>query len=206
MFSLLLSLMQPAFAQDSIAIIEMNSSTSDVGELYDIYRMNLETHLKRGLDPEAFDIITRDNVIPLMEKLKTMTDCANANCEIELAKNLGAKYVLTSEHSFYSQTGTHYLTIRAHDVEENRLVAIQEFDYKKESEAFDINPYVIVNGLNDLVPKKKVDLTPRKMTFPDIPPPPMPKAKDVGNVLLASAIVAPIVYLFADNISNIASK
>ena len=206
MLSLLFSLMQPTYAQDSIAITDIHSSTSETGEFYTIYRMNLETRLKLGLDPAAYDVMTSDNVIPAMKRLKTELKCFNADCDIELAKQLGAKYVLTSEHSFYNQTNRHYLTLKVHDVETNRFIATQKFDYEKESEAIDINPYQIVMSLNDLVPKEHVDLAPKKMTFPKIPAPPLPKAKDVKNVLVASAIVAPVVYLFVDNFSNIAGK
>ena len=205
MLTLLFSLMQPTYAQDLIAITEIRSSTSETGEFYTIYRMNLETHLKLGLDPTAYDVMTSDNVIPAMKKMKSVMKCFNADCEIETAKQVGAKYVLTSEHSFYNQTNKHYLTLKVHDVETNRFIATQQFIYEKESDAININPHQIVKSLNDQVPTR-VDITPKKMTFPKIPVPPLPKAEDVGNVLLASAIAGPVIYLFVDNFSNIASK
>ena len=205
MLTLLFSLMQPTYAQDSIAITDIRSSTSETGEFYTIYRMNLETHLKLGLDPTAYDVMTSDNVIPAMKKMKSVMNCFNADCEIETAKQVGAKYVLTSEHSFYNQTNKHYLTLKVHDVETNRFIATQQFIYEKESDAININPHQIVKSLNDQV-STRVDITPKKMTFPKIPVPPLPKAEDVGNVLLASAIAGPVIYLFVDNFSNIASK
>tara|TARA_B100000282_G_C31535747_1_gene400580 strand:+ start:140 stop:646 length:507 start_codon:yes stop_codon:yes gene_type:complete len=167
--------------------------------------MNIETHLKLGLDPIAYDVMTSENVIPAAKRLKTVMKCFNADCEIEAAKQVGAKYVLTSEHSFYNQTNKHYLTLKVHDVETNRFIATQQFVYEKESDAININPHQIVKSLNDQVPSR-VDITPKKMTFPKIPAPPLPKAEDVGNVLLASAIAGPVIYLFVDNFSNIAGK
>ena len=205
MFSLLLTLILPSYAQDSIAITDIRSDSSETGEYYSIYRMNLETRLKYGLDPKEYDIITSDNVIPAIKKLKTEMNCFNADCEIETAKQVGAKYVLTSEHSFYNETNKHYLTLKVHDVEANRFIATQQFIYEKESDAVNINPDLIIKSLNDQA-HVHVDLTPKKMTFPKIPAPPLPKAKDVKDVLVASAIVAPVVYLFVDNFSNIAGK
>ena len=206
MFSLLLSLMQPAYAQDKVLVYEVYSTQSLTFDFETVYRKNLEAALMNSLDRDAYKVLGSVNLIPEMEKTQDINKCVTANCEINMAKALSAKYVVTSEYTVLE--GQHHLAIVLSDASTNAMVVSQLEVCPDTSCILSVNPSKITAHLNRLSFKPHVAVAPTpiksEFTLPELPD--LPEPETVGSIALAAAVVAPVIYLFADNISNISQK
>ena len=204
MFSLLLSLMQPAYALDNVLVHQVYSTQSLTFDFETVYRKNLEAALMNSLDRDAYKVVGSINLIPEMEKTKDINKCVTANCEINMAKAMGIKYVVTSEYTVLE--GQHHLAIVLSDASTNAMVVSQLEVCPDTSCILSVNPSKITAHLNRLSFKASMTPAPVKSEFklPELPD--LPEPETVGNIALAAAVVAPVIYLFADNISNISQK
>ena len=200
MFSLLFSLMQPAHSQDKVLVHEVYSTQSLTFDFETVYRKNLEAALMNSLDRDAYKVLGSINLIPEMEKTQDMNKCVTANCEINMARALSAKYVVTSEYTVLE--GQHHLAIVLSDASTNAMVASQLKVCPDTSCILSVNPSKITAHLNSL--SFKASMTQSEFKLPELPD--LPEPETVGNIALAAAVITPIVYLFVDNISNISKK
>jgi len=192
------------YAQDTVMVHDLTSTQTLTYDFETVFRKNLEGTMMNALNRTAYRVIGSVNLIPEMEKTKDINKCVTANCEINMAKAMGVKYVVTSEYTVLE--GTHHLAIVLSDALTNAMVHSQMYECPDVACILSVKPNKITSYLNSISIKPVLSYSPVKtrFTMPELPD--LPDPKTVGNIALAAAIVAPIVYIFADNISNISQK
>tara|TARA_R100000734_G_C3283149_1_gene76355 strand:- start:119 stop:715 length:597 start_codon:yes stop_codon:yes gene_type:complete len=196
MFSLLFALMQSSYAQDAILVDDVRSTQSLTYDFETVYRKNLEGVLMNTLSRNAYRIVGSINLIPEMEKTKAISECMTANCEINMAKAMGIKYVVSSEYTVLEDK--HHLAVVLSDAQTNAMVLSQSYVCPDASCVLNVKASKITKHLNAI---KFTTKTPATSELPKLPR--LPEPKTLGNIALAAAVIAPIAYIFVDNISNI---
>ncbi|MEC7987186.1 MAG: PEGA domain-containing protein [Myxococcota bacterium] len=129
----LLCIPKMAFAEVRLAILEFQGIGVDKSALHflsDRVRSGvLEVSKDIRIDGEELIIMTRENMMAVLEDQgKTAADCVG-ECEVELAKNIGADYVISGE---VGKVGSLYvLTIKIHETARANLLGSENVEARQ---------------------------------------------------------------------------
>jgi hypothetical protein len=118
----LLILATPSHAA-KLAVLELTGPSVQSGKVDPAILMQLSDHLRSGalqVAPEhGLEVLSRATVGQLVER----TDgCVEAECEVQTGRNLGVDHVMSGQ--LRQIEGTHVLTIKLHETEAGKLLAI----------------------------------------------------------------------------------
>ena len=184
-----------AMAEETVLLDDLRTAEDITYSEETIYRQRAQSAMIRRL-AKKYRVIGDHNFIPEMEKSQKSMKCVEANCSINMARDLGMNWLVTSDW-----TGGH-LTVTLLDVKANKPVCSDMRGPEGRSLLLTYEPDPIIDCLN-----KRAAWLPQ-VRLPDLPevwveP---PSAERVRDVALAVAVAAPILYMFIDNFTNIAEK
>lgn len=84
--------------------------------------------------PRGIIVMTRESM-DVMSKDMGKSDCVAGSCEMEIARNIGANYVMSGEVALLE--GGYYVTLKLHETDKGELLATQALRGKNQLEAVD---------------------------------------------------------------------
>lgn len=176
-----------AMAEETVLFDDLRT-TEDISYSEEtIYRQRAQSAMIRRL-AKKYRVVGDHNFIPEMEKSQKSMNCVNANCALNMARDLGMNWLVTSDWT------DGYLSVTLLDVKANKPVCSDMRGPEGRSLLLTYEPDPIINCLNN-----RVSWLPRVRVAP-------PPAERVRDIAVAAVVVAPILYIFVDNFSNIAEK
>ena len=184
-----------AMAEETVLFDDLRTAEDITYSEETIYRQRAQSAMIRRL-AKKYRLVGDHNFIPEMEKSEKSMECVNATCSINMARDLGMNWLVTSDWT------DGYLTVTLLDVKANKPVCADMRGPEGRSLLLTYEPDPIIDCLN-----KRAAWLPQ-VRLPDLPevwveP---PSAERVRDVALAVAVAAPILYMFIDNFTNIAEK
>ncbi len=82
------------------------------------------------LDHQKYSVITRENMMQILEDNGLTASCLEGTCEVDIGRNIGADIIVTGD--VFKTEGVYYLTLKLFDTHRGRLLAGQDI----ESESF----------------------------------------------------------------------
>jgi len=101
--------------QAKVAVLELKNEagikTASVEYLTDFVR----DVMIESLSLETFSLMTRENIQELLPPERSMADCADAECEVEIGRMVGADYIVTGEVLDVMGGSEYRLSIKVYD-------------------------------------------------------------------------------------------
>ncbi|MBN1164515.1 MAG: SUMF1/EgtB/PvdO family nonheme iron enzyme [Candidatus Krumholzibacteriota bacterium] len=98
-----------------VAVLELNNRAK-LTEAENIYLTDrVRDAMIRSLPSESFMIMTRESIQELLPPEMRVSDCADAECEIEIGRMLGAAYIVTGDVLLFA--GKYRLNLKVHHCE-----------------------------------------------------------------------------------------
>ncbi len=77
-----------------------------------------------NLLPEGYQVMTKEGLIEILKDLGKDESCLTGVCEIEIARNIGADYIITGDLLLIE--GTYFLTLKLHESQSGLMIAGKE--------------------------------------------------------------------------------
>jgi len=74
--------------------------------------------------PEEYQVMTKEGLIEILKDLGKDASCLSGACEIEIARNVGADYIITGDILLIE--GTYFLTLKLHETQSGLMIAGKE--------------------------------------------------------------------------------
>ena len=150
---LLLFLPQVSFAEVRLAVLEFRGTglgESGLRILSDKVREGVLSVSQGKVNGQKLIIMTRENMMQVLkDQGLSAEDCTGA-CEVEVAKNIGADYVISGEVSMFD--GLYIVTIKLHQTSNSNLMGTQTIETEKKrellSEVKTVGANIFRDGLN----------------------------------------------------------
>jgi formylglycine-generating enzyme len=144
---------------DHLAVLEFTGSDNE--DLVSILSDQARAGALDQLDPFIYSIITRENMMQILEDMGKDATCMEASCEVEMARNIGADFVISGTISQIG--GTQMVMLKLHQSEAGTLLAmhrIQGVDpVELVEETFEGVQYLLRKGLNISTEMAKLTFT-----------------------------------------------
>lgn len=121
MIALLLT--QLAFADiERIAVLDFVSSSEEewIGVLADQVRAGALSEL----DPLEYSVITRENMMQFLDDMGKDVSCIEGSCEVELARNIGADFVISGAVSKIEEV--YIINMKLHNSHSGQLLGLEK--------------------------------------------------------------------------------
>lgn len=140
-----------------LAILEFamepsTSQTIDVGLL----REATTTHTLAHVDPEQISLMTRENMMVLIDANAVDLTCIEGQCEVETGRNLGADWVISG--TLHRAEPDYLLYFKLHDTHTGRLVSALEMSGHSQEDLLSNIPFAVSELLNPLAKRRMMDL------------------------------------------------
>jgi formylglycine-generating enzyme len=126
-YLLVLILPATATASKRVAVLEFSSSgieESIIRLLSDEVRAGLLKETRgRTFAGEGISVMTRENMLDMMEQMGKSPDCIQGSCEVALARNIGADFVVSGE--LVKLDALYVLSIKFHETRKGELLSVQ---------------------------------------------------------------------------------
>ena len=144
---MLLGLLGAAMAEN-LAVLDFESKLE--GELSAILSDQARAGALDTLDSLQWSIITRENMMQILDDMGKDLDCVSGSCEVEVARNIGADVVISG---MLSQVDDVYLlSLKLHDSGSGKLLAMETVQAKEKvdlvEKTFTASGELLVKGLN----------------------------------------------------------
>ena len=176
-----------SLAEETVLIDDLRTSEDISYATESIYRQRIQGAMTNRL-AKKYRIVGDYNFIPEMEKSEQSMKCVDANCSLNMARDLGMNWLVTSDW-----TGG-YLTVTLLDVKANKPVCSDMRGPEGRSLLLTAEPDKIIDCLNNRT---------SWLSRVRLAPPPADKVRDFA---VAAVVISPILYIFIDNFSNIIKK
>lgn len=144
--------------QTWLAILEFTSEspishTLDIGLLRDA----TTTHALHHIDPEQVSLMTRENMMVLIDANNVDLDCIEGQCEVETGRNLGADWVISG--SIHIADPDYFLYFKLHNTHTGRLINALEVSGLSQDDLIANIPNAVFELLTPLPTYKALELT-----------------------------------------------
>ena len=111
----------PARAKtDMIAVLEANGIGIDKN-LLSLISDEIRGGTLKGLNKKRYTVMTRESILEILRDMGLDASCFNGQCEVEIGRNIGADYVISSNIGKIQKT--YILTVKIHNTKQAKLVA-----------------------------------------------------------------------------------
>ena len=118
---------QIAVADSRIAVLDIE------GELEPQVRQQLSDEVRSGIlevvNADTFTILTRENMLSVLNDMGKKLSCIEGECEIEIARNLGVDYVVSG--NVIKVEGMYLLSLKLHDANTGALTGATRVEGKQ---------------------------------------------------------------------------
>ncbi len=129
LFIFFLFVSSDAFAK-RIAVLDLSSSHVDaevLTQLADDVRSGALLAVKnRTLDGEKITLMTRENMMDVLQSMGKDASCVEGSCEVEIGRNISADFVITGQ--LLNVNGTYVLSLKVHETENGNLLAADKIN------------------------------------------------------------------------------
>ena len=105
---------------DHLAVLEFTGSNDE--DLVSILSDQARAGALDQLDPFVYSIITRENMMQILEDMGKDATCIEASCEVDMARNIGADFVISGTISQIGQT--QMVMLKLHQSDSGTLLAM----------------------------------------------------------------------------------
>lgn len=144
---------------ENLAVLDFESKLK--GELSEILSDQARAGALDVLDPLKWSIITRENMMQILEDMGKGLDCVDGSCEVELARNIGADVVISGTLSQVDEL--YLLTLKLHDSASGKLLAMETIKATEKvalvEKTFESSSALLVKGLGIELSSELVWLT-----------------------------------------------
>ena len=113
-----------ASAVEPVAVLELSSQSKLPPATLDLLTDAIRSAALDVLPSATYTVMTRDNMLVMLEDMGLSTECVQGNCEVETGRNIGAKLVVAG--SVTDVEGTHIVSIKLYDCASGSLLAAEE--------------------------------------------------------------------------------
>ena len=129
-----------AFGIERIVVLDFRTvGITDEGLLSSLSD-GVRTGLIKSVDTEQYLIMTRESTMRILKDMGKDASCIEGSCEVEIARNIGADYVISGTITLISET--YLLTLKLHNTETNALLASEQIEQK--------DPLLLVKQMTEL--------------------------------------------------------
>ena len=116
---------EPHTDKQWIAVLDFETDAQVPSVLVDRITSSSRQAVLSTLDPSAFSLFTKDNMIEIMSDNGTNLDCLDSTCAVSLGRTMGADWIVTGMVGQYGTTDL-VLLIEMYNSHSGTLVEIQE--------------------------------------------------------------------------------
>jgi formylglycine-generating enzyme required for sulfatase activity len=113
-----------------LAVLELKGAKIE-GEVLDAFADAVRGGAVEGLAGRGVQVMTRENMMVLLRAMGKK-DCAEGDCEVETARNIGADFVVSG--SVVRIDEAFVVTLKLHETRDGSLLATDQIDAKKQLE------------------------------------------------------------------------
>ena len=113
-----------ANAVEPVAVLELSSQSKLPPATLDLLTDAIRSAALDVLPRSNYTVMTRDNMLVMLEDMGLSTECVQGSCEVETGRNIGAKLVVAG--SVADIGDTHIVSIKLYDCASGNLLAAEE--------------------------------------------------------------------------------
>ena len=118
-----------AFATDyRIAILDFRAVGVEDEALLSSLSDSVRTGLVKTIDTDEYLVMTRESTMQILKDMGKDASCMEGSCEVEVARNIGADYVVSGTVTLLSET--YLVTLKLHNTKTNALLSSEQIENK----------------------------------------------------------------------------
>ena len=131
-YFLLLLLFFPSLAfgtEYRIAILDFRAVGVEDEALLSSLSDSVRAGLVKTIDQDEYLVMTRESTMQILKDMGKDASCMEGSCEVEIARNIGADYVVSGTVTLIS--GTYLVTLKLHNTKTNALLSSEQLENKE---------------------------------------------------------------------------
>ena len=90
---------------------------------------SVRTGLIKSVDTDEYLVMTRESTMQILKDMGKDASCMEGSCEVEIARNIGADYVVSGTVTLISET--YLVTLKLHNTHTNALLSSEQVENKE---------------------------------------------------------------------------